>query len=97
MMLYKDIKVGMEVEFQIAAPSKKKKRARTDDDPFAPVSRTSGSGRVIFAGQHLVTIQMADGYKVTIEKVALTRMKTARIKQKKSSLAACGFPVDGMP
>lgn len=90
MMRYIDIKKGMEVEFKIKT-GKKGKRVRTEDDPFAPVSRTQGAGSVIFAGKHIVTIQMQDGYKVTIEKVMLTRMKTAMIRQKKSSPTACLF------
>jgi len=96
MMRYIDIKKGMEVDFKINT-SGKAKRTRTEEDQFAPVSRTQGTGTVIGAYPHIIVIQMADGYKVTIEKVALTRMKTARIKQKKSSLAACGFPVETMP
>ena len=79
MMRYIDIKKGMEVEFKIKTGNKGK-RVRTEDDPFAPISRTQGTGTVIGAYPHIIVIQMADGYKVTLERVDLLYTKTAAIR-----------------
>lgn len=75
-LLYKDIHIGREVHFKFK-PSGKKKRVRTEEDPFAPISRTEGTGTVIFAGPHIITIRMPDGYKVTLERVEIVNTKTA--------------------
>lgn len=97
MIRYIDIKKGMEVEFKIQTSGKAKK-TRTEDDPFAPVSRTQGTGTVIGAYPHIIVIQMADGQKVTIERVALLHMRTAAIRPaKKSSPMASLFEPDPVP
>lgn len=79
MMRYIDINKGMEVEFKIDA-SKKAKKTRTEDDPFAPVSRTHGTGTVIGRYPHFVAIQMPDGQTVTIQRVDLLHTKKATIR-----------------
>ena len=97
MMRYIDIKKGMEVDFKINT-SGKAKRTRTEEDPFAPVSRTQGTGIVIGAYPHIIVIQMADGQKITIERVALMHMKTAAIRPARKSLPMASlFEPDPVP
>lgn len=96
MMRYIDINKGMEVEFEIAT-GKKGKRTRTEEDPFAPISRTHGTGTVIGRYPHFVAIQMQDGQTVTIQRIDLIHTKKAVIRPaKKSSPTASLFQPDAV-
>lgn len=65
--LYRDIKLGMNVEFWLNINANSKRGRKTEDD-LLPESRDHGYGIVIFAGPHFITVKMSDGRKETISR-----------------------------